>query len=170
MRRIFLTACVAMMLGASATTVSAQILRLPPVRVPALLAGQRGLPPPPPTIESLQADMVAKSGSDTVYFAGTGFGLDASAQATLTAQARWLLANPAARARIEGHADDRTPRDFALAIGERRASAVRDFLVLLGVPSAQLTIISWGKERPVVEGSTEMALALNRRVSTVLMR
>ncbi|MEO6256272.1 MAG: OmpA family protein, partial [Sphingomicrobium sp.] len=100
----------------------------------------------------------------------TGFGLDASAQATLTAQARWLLANPAARARIEGHADDRTPRDFALAIGERRASAVRDFLVLLGVPSAQLTIISWGKERPVVEGSTEMALALNRRVSTVLMR
>lgn len=126
--------------------------------------------PPPVTIEMVQADMIAKSGSDTVYFAGSGHGLDASAQATLTAQARWLRANPAFRARIEGHADERSSRDFALAIGERRADAVRDFLVLQGVPAAQLTIISWGKERPAVEGLSEMALALNRRVSTVLMR
>ncbi|MEO8177083.1 MAG: OmpA family protein [Sphingomicrobium sp.] len=170
MRRILLSAWVAMVLGSGATIGSAQVLRLPPVRVPALPVGPRGMPPPPPSIDTLKADFVAKSGSDTVYFAGTGFGLDASAQATLTAQARWLLANPAARARIEGHADDRTPRDFALAIGERRANAVRDFLVLLGVPAAQLTTISWGKERPAVEGSTEMALALNRRAATVLMR
>jgi peptidoglycan-associated lipoprotein len=128
------------------------------------------LPAPPITIEMLQADMVAKSGSDTVYFAGNGHGIDGAAQATLAAQARWLLANPAVRARIEGHADERTPRDYALAIGERRANAVRDFLVLQGVPAAQLTTISWGKERPVVGGTSEMALALNRRVSTVLMR
>ena len=151
MRRILLTGLAVVMLGGTALA-------------------QRGLPPPPPTVESLHADMVAKSGSDTVYFAGSGHGLDASAQATLTAQARWLRANPAARARIEGHADERSTREFALAIGERRASAVRDFLVLQGVPAAQLTIISWGKERPVVEGSSEMALALNRRVATVLMR
>ena len=77
---------------------------------------------------------------------------------------------PEVRARIEGHADERNPRDYALAIGERRASAVRDVLVLQGVPAAQLTIISWGKERPAVGGTSEMALALNRRVSTVLMR
>ena len=165
MRRTLLTAFT--LLGASSMA-SAQILRVPPVEVPIL--SQRGMPPPPPTIESLQADMVAKSGSDTVYFAGSGYGLDASAQATLTAQARWLRANPAARARLEGHADDRTPRDYALGIGERRATAVRDFLVLQGVPAAQLTVLSWGKERPVVEGSSEMALALNRRVATVLMR
>lgn len=126
--------------------------------------------PPPITIEMVQADMVAKSGSDTVYFAGSSHGLDAAAQATLTAQAGWLRANPAFRARIEGYADERSPRDFALAIGERRADAVRDFLVLQGVPAAQLTIISWGKERAAVEGLSEMALALNRRATTVVMR
>ena len=163
MRRTVL-ALLTMILSATDTLAAAQILRGP------VLRGQRGVPPPPPTIEMMQADMVAKSGSDTVYFAGSGFGLDAAAQATLTAQAGWLRANPAVRARIEGHADARTPRDFALAIGERRADAVRDFLVLLGVPESQLTIISWGKERPAALGTTEMALALNRRVATVLMR
>ena len=126
--------------------------------------------PPPVTIEMIQADMVAKSGSDTVFFAGSGYGIDAAARATLTAQARWLLANPGVHARIEGHADERTPRDYALAVGERRANAVRDYLVLQGIPAAQLTTISWGKERPAVGGTSEMALALNRRVSTVLMR
>ena len=128
------------------------------------------LPPPPITIEMDHADMVAKSGSDTIYFAGSSHGIDAAGQVTLSAQARWLLAHPEVRARIEGHADERTPRDYALAIGERRASAVRDYLVLRGVPAAQLTIISWGKERPAVAGTSDMALALNRRVSTVLMR
>jgi peptidoglycan-associated lipoprotein len=126
--------------------------------------------PPPPTVEMLQADMVARSGSDLVYFAGSSHGLDSAAQATLTALARWLRANPAVRARIEGHADERNPRDYALAVGERRATAVRDFLVLQGVPAAQLTTLSWGKERPAVEGSSEMALALNRRVKIELMR
>ena len=132
--------------------------------------GAPQLPPPPVTIEMVQADMVARSGSDTVYFAGNSHSIDAAGQTTLSAQARWLLAHPEVRARIEGHADERSPRDYALAIGERRASAVRDFLVLRGVPAAQLTTISWGKERPAVVGTSDMALALNRRVSTVLMR
>ncbi len=127
-------------------------------------------PPVPVTIEMLQSEFVARSGSDSIYFTGIGRGLDAAAQATLVAQARWLLAHPMVRARIEGHADERMPRDYALAIGERRASAVRDFLVLQGVPAVQLTITSWGKERPVVAGWSEGALALNRRARTVLMR
>ena len=147
------------------TLAAAQVVRIPPVP----RGGPRGQPPPPVTIEMLQADLVAKSGSDTVYFAGSGHGIDAAGQATLVAQARWLLANPAIRARIEGHADDRSPRDYALAIGERRADAVRDFLVLQGVPAAQLTTISWGKERPAIEGASENALALNRRTKTVWM-
>jgi peptidoglycan-associated lipoprotein len=133
-------------------------------------SAQRRPPPVPMTIEMLQGQFVAMTGSDSVYFTGNGRALGGQAQATLTAQARWLLANPMVRVRIEGHADDRTPRDYALAIGERRATAVRDFLVLQGVPAAQLTIISWGKERPVVAGTSENALALNRRAKTVLMR
>ena len=152
MRRTILAALIVLALSGSSTLAVAQI------------------PPPPITIEGLQADLVAKTGSDTVYFAGNSHGIDAAAQVTLSAQARWLLANAEVRVRLEGHADERTPRDYALAVGERRANAVRDYLVLQGVPAAQLTIISWGKERPAVEGTSEMALALNRRVSTVLMR
>ena len=133
-------------------------------------AGAQRPPKPPPTIEMLQMEFVGRTGSDIVYFAGNSHGLDAAAQRTLMAQATWLLANPAVRARIEGHADERTPRDYALAVAERRATAVRDFLLLQGVPAAQLTMISWGKERPVVAGMSEGALALNRRVKTVLMR
>jgi len=165
MRRSILAALVLILLGGSGTLAAGQVFRVPIPRIP-----PHGVPPPPPTIEMMQADLVAKSGSDTVYFRGSSHGIDPAGQATLTAQARWLLANPAFRARIEGHADERTPRDYALALGERRADAVRDFLVLQGVPAAQLTIISWGKERPAVEGTSEMALALNRRVKTALMR
>ena len=133
-------------------------------------AQERRDPPPPMTMEMLQAEFVGRSDSDMVYFTGSSHGLDEAAQRTPIAQARWLLANPAVRARIEGHADERSPRDYALAVAERRATAVRNFLVLQGVPAAQLTIISWGKDRPVVAGSSEGALALNRRVKTVLMR
>jgi len=165
MRRTIISALILLTLSGGGTLAAAQVLQVPYPRV-----GPGGQPPPPPTIEMLQADMVANSGSDLVYFAGSSHGLDAAAQATLTAQARWLRANPAVRTRIEGHADERNPRDYALAVGERRATAVRDFLVLQGVPAAQLTIISWGKERPAVEGSSEMALALNRRVKIELMR
>ena len=138
--------------------------------ITAAAAQRPHVPPPPMTLEMLQMEFVGRTGRDLVYFTGNSHGLDAAAQRTLTAQASWLLANPAIRARIEGHADERTPRDYALAVGERRATAVRDFLVLQGVPAAQLTTISWGKERPVVAGSSEGALALNRRVKTVLMR
>ncbi len=165
--RAVLSSFLAVALAGSASLAAAQIVRVPPI----LRGSPRGQPPPPPpTIEMMQAALVANSGSDIVYFAGQSHGLDTAAQATLTAQARWLRANPAVRARIEGHADERTPRDHALALGERRADAVRDFLVLQGVPSWQLTITSWGKERPAVGGSSEMALALNRRVKTALMR
>ena len=132
-------------------------------------ASAQRVPPPPMTIEMVQAEFRAQTGSDVVYFVGNGHGLNANTQQILMAQARWLLANPAVRARIEGHADERTPRDYALAVGDRRANAVRNFLVLQGVPAGQLSVISWGKERPVVAGSSEGALALNRRVKTVLM-
>ena len=155
MKRIIVALLGALLIGGTLTPAAAQRPRVPP---------------PPVTIEMLQSEFVGRTGSDLVYFTGSSHGLDAAAQRTLMAQASWLLANPAIRARIEGHADERTPRDYALALGERRAAAVRDFLVLQGVPAAQLTTIGWGKERPVVAGSSEAALALNRRVKTVLMR
>ena len=118
----------------------------------------------------MQADLVAKAGSDTVYFGTDEYSLDDAAQATLAAQARWLLANPNVRASIEGHADERGTREYNLALGERRANAARDFLIAQGVPAGRLTVTSWGKERPVAIGSNEEAWAQNRRAVTVVVR
>ena len=117
-----------------------------------------------------QADLIAKAGSDTVYFGTDEYILDDSAKATLAAQARWLLANPNVRASIEGHADERGTREYNMALGERRANAAKDFLVSQGVPDARLLVTSWGKERPVATGSNEEAWAQNRRAVTVLVR
>ena len=121
-------------------------------------------------LPAAQADLVAKAGSDTVYFGTDEYALDEAAQATLAAQARWLIANPNVRASIEGHADERGTREYNMALGERRANAARDFLVSQGVPAARLLVTSWGKERPVAPGSNEEAWAQNRRAVTVLVR
>lgn len=117
-----------------------------------------------------QADLVAKAGSDTIYFGTDEYALDDPAKATLAAQARWLLDNPNVRASIEGHADERGTREYNLALGERRANAARDFLLSQGVPTSRLLVTSWGKERPVAVGSNEEAWAQNRRAVTVLVR
>jgi len=135
-------------------------------------------PPRPPTvaapillgIDGLRAEFVAQSGSDKVYFGGDSSVLTPQARATLAAQAQWLRRHPELVVRIEGHADGSDTRDHALAIAARRAEEVRDYLVLLGVPAAQLSTVSWGKERIAVMGTSPDALALNRRAVTVLVR
>ena len=121
-------------------------------------------------LPAMQADLVAKAGSDTVYFGTDESSLDNQAQATLAAQARWLLANPSVRGSIEGHADERGTREYNLALGERRANAAKEFLIANGVPAGRLTTISWGKERPVALGSNEEAWAQNRRAVTVVVK
>ena len=140
-----------------------------PPRVPVI---GRGAPQPPPqvpmTAGALQADLVVKAGSDTVYFSSRGYALDANAMATLTAQARWLLANPFVNIRLEGHGGERDTRDFALAIGERRANAVRDFLLLQGVAPHRMTVVSWGKERPGSMRIGPTVVAVGPRVRTII--
>ena len=121
-------------------------------------------------LPALQADLVAKAGSDTVYFGTDEYSLDQATQVTLAAQARWLIANPSVRASIEGHCDERGTREYNLALGERRANAAKDFLISQGVPAGRLTTISWGKERPAAMGSNEEAWAQNRRAVTVIIR
>ncbi|HVF37723.1 MAG TPA: peptidoglycan-associated lipoprotein Pal, partial [Sphingomicrobium sp.] len=118
-------------------------------------------------LPAMQADLVAKAGSDTVYFGTDEHMLDEPARTTLAAQARWMLANPSVRGSIEGHADERGTREYNLALGERRANAAKEFLIANGVPAGRLTTISWGKERPVAVGSNEEAWAQNRRAVTV---
>ena len=121
-------------------------------------------------LPALQADLVAKAGSDTIYFGTDEYSLDDASKATLAAQAQWLLANRSIRASIEGHADERGTREYNQALGERRANAARDFLVAQGVPASRLVVTSWGKERPVALGSNEEAWAQNRRAATGVIR
>jgi peptidoglycan-associated lipoprotein len=121
-------------------------------------------------LPALQADLVAKAGSDTIYFGTDEYSLDEASKATLAAQARWLLANPGVRASIEGHCDERGTREYNQALGERRANATRDFLLSQGVPADRMTVTSWGKERPVATGSNAEARAPNRRAATVIIR
>jgi len=119
-------------------------------------------------IPVLQADLNAKAGSDTVRFGRDSYVLTPQSLAILTAQARWLIQHPFVRASIEGHADTRQTRDYALALGERRAAAVRNYLIASGVAPEQLDTVSWGRERPTSSAAHDAAWLQNSRVVTVL--
>jgi peptidoglycan-associated lipoprotein len=108
------------------------------------------LPPAPVLtgIDALRAEFGAQSGGTTIYFGANASQIGAPAAAVLQAQAAWLRRHPEIVVRIEGHGDATDTRDHALAVGARRAQEVRDYLVLLGVPAAQLSATSFGKERP----------------------
>lgn len=112
-------------------------------------------------------DALAKVGN-TVYFGYDSSTLTDEAQATLMRQAGFLKGNPSMTVTIEGHCDERGTREYNLALGERRATAARDYLLAQGVNSARIRVISYGKERPVAAGSTESSWSKNRRAATVL--
>ncbi|RVT87203.1 peptidoglycan-associated lipoprotein Pal [Rhodobacteraceae bacterium CCMM004] len=105
---------------------------------------------------------------DRVLFAVDQSTISETGRQTLIGQAQWLMANPAYTAIIEGHADEQGTREYNLALGERRASAVRTFLVAQGVPAARLRTVTYGKERPIEVCSTEACYAKNRRAVTVI--
>ena len=149
--------------AAAALAVSGKAQPLPPV-APAPVAGAFQ------DIPQLQTDLMTKTGSDRVFFGSDSYVLGAPARTTLAAHARWLIANPSVRALLEGHADDRDTRAHAIGLGERRAAAVRDYLVSLGVPRSRLIVTSWGKERPVVPLPGYPASGVSARVVTVIVR
>jgi len=100
---------------------------------------------------------------DTVFFDLDQHALRADAQVVLQKQAAWLQKFPAVKLVVEGHCDERGTREYNLALGERRANAVRNYLTSLGIPAARVQTISFGKEKPVVVGSNEQSWAQNRR-------
>ena len=105
---------------------------------------------------------------DRVLFAVDQSTLSPAAMSTLDGQASWLLSNPEYTALIEGHADEQGTREYNLALGARRASSVRDYLVAAGVPESRLRTISYGKERPIEICSNEACYMQNRRAVTVI--
>jgi len=104
---------------------------------------------------------------DRVFFAFDSSLLNADAQRTLQRQAVWLRSAEPRILTVEGHCDDRGTREYNLALGDRRASVVRDYLVAQGVPADRLRIVSYGKERPQVSGHDEAAWTQNRRAVSV---
>jgi peptidoglycan-associated lipoprotein len=100
---------------------------------------------------------------DTVHFAYDQYNIEDSDKAVLQRQAAWLAKYPSVRLTIEGNCDERGTREYNLALGARRANAVKEYLVSLGVSAARLDTISYGKERPICTESTESCWAENRR-------
>lgn len=106
--------------------------------------------------------------STPIYFGFDDYTLNSEAQSTLTAMAEGLKANKNAVVQIEGHCDERGTVEYNLALGERRAQSVKNFLSQLGVESSRLSTISYGEEKPVVQGHTEDAWNRNRRAEFVI--
>jgi len=120
------------------------------------------------TVPGSRADFLAQAGTDTIFFGTDGYDVDAEDQATLARQAEWLAKFPNVSVTVEGHADERGTREYNLALGERRANAAKNYLVSQGVSASRLSVISYGKERPVASGSDEASWAQNRRAVTVV--
>ena len=104
---------------------------------------------------------------DRVFFATNETILTTASRETLRAQAAWLRKNSSINVVLEGHADERGTREYNLALGERRANSAKDYLMTYGISSDRISVLSYGKERPVDAGSNPLAWSKNRRSVTV---
>jgi peptidoglycan-associated lipoprotein len=145
------------------------------------------LPPPPPSqpgeaytpppsgtvgdgiVPGSREDFLRTAGTDTVLFGTDSYDVDSEAKSILDKQAAWLTKNGGKTVTVEGHCDERGTREYNLALGDRRANAAKNYLVSRGISAARISTISYGKERPVAQGSDEAAWAQNRRAVTVLV-
>ncbi|MFN4004874.1 MAG: peptidoglycan-associated lipoprotein Pal [Hylemonella sp.] len=122
----------------------------------------------PATVGSVDDGKGAQSAianvSRLVYFDFDSYVIKPEFQAVIDAHARYLKADRSRKVVLEGHTDERGGREYNLALGQRRADAVRRALALLGVADSQMEAVSFGKEKPAVQGSNEEAWAKNRRV------
>lgn len=105
--------------------------------------------------------------NNIVYFDYDSSAIKSEDAAVVDAYAKYLAANPVAKVRIEGHTDERGSREYNIALGERRANTVKDALVTEGVSAAQISVISYGEERPAAEGHDEAAWSQNRRAQII---
>ena len=112
-------------------------------------------------------EYLASGVPDRVFFATNKSSLTTASRETLRKQATFLRKNKNLNITIEGHADERGTREYNLALGERRANAAKDYLMTYGISSDRISVLSYGKERPVDSGSNPLAWSKNRRSVTV---
>ena len=112
-------------------------------------------------------EYLATGVKDRVFFATNKSVLTTASRDTLCTQAAWMRKNKDVTVTLEGHADERGTREYNLALGEKRANAVKDYLMTYGISGSRMSVISYGKERPVNSGSNPLAWSQNRRSVTV---
>ncbi|HKB95746.1 MAG TPA: peptidoglycan-associated lipoprotein Pal [Rhizomicrobium sp.] len=133
-------------------------------------------PPPPPVAAAPVTSSVLPGSAedfrvnvgDTVHFAFDQYNVEDSDKTLLGRQAAWLAKYPAVRVTVEGHCDERGTREYNLALGARRANAVKEYLVSQGISTARVETVSYGKERPICTESNEACWAQNRRGVTTI--
>ena len=112
-------------------------------------------------------EYLASGVKDRVFFATNETVLTTASRETLRKQAAWLRKNSKITIVLEGHADERGTREYNLALGERRANSAKDYLMTYGISSDRISVLSYGKERPVDSGSSPLAWSKNRRSVSV---
>ena len=112
-------------------------------------------------------EYLATGVKDRVFFATNKSTLTTASRDTLRKQAAWMRKKSSIKFVLEGHADERGTREYNLALGERRANAAKDYLMTYGISGSRLSVISYGKERPVNSGSNPLAWSQNRRSVTI---
>ena len=174
-KKIAIFSAAALMLAACSTKETPPVDTAPPVAQVEDTSMSDGKPDQPTTpvmtAEELDAQKwggANQSGltmfsGDRVFFAYDSSELSSEARMTLAKQAEWLMHYPRVGITVEGHCDERGTREYNLALGDRRATAVKNYLVARGVPASRLKTISYGKERPAVVGNGESIWNQNRR-------
>lgn len=171
MQRVILAAAVAAMLAACSSGVKLEDVPVENRSGTTVVPGATGPAGPggQSQVQSVQADALAGNTAGpanvarVIYFDYDSNEIKPQFQSLIEQHARFLRSNTGRRIVIEGHTDDRGGREYNLALGQRRAEAVRRSLGLLGVPDAQVEAVSFGKEKPAVQGADESAWAQNRR-------
>jgi len=138
----------------------------PPPPAPAPVAAPA--PAPAPSIVPGSAEDLRVNVGDTVHFEYNMYAVLDADKATLQRQAAWLAKYPNIKVTVEGHADERGTREYNIALGAKRANAVKEYLVSLGVSAARVDTVSYGKEKPICSESTESCWAQNRRGVTIV--
>jgi len=172
--RLTLIACAAASLAACASHPKPSYPTAQAAPPPPAPEAPRPTPPPPrepvsqAPLPGSERDFTVNVG-DRVYFDYDMYAIRSDATPLLEAQSSWLKRYPAVQVRIEGNCDERGTQEYNLALGARRANAVRDYLVSHGVVAGRITTVSYGKEKPIDTGAGEVAEGHNRNAHTAIV-
>ena len=177
LKNTFIILVASLVLNACATKKTSTTTSTPESTSTSTSTSSTPTPTPTPSISGqMQGDVfigmdsveyLASGVPDRVFFATNEIVLTTASRETLRKQAAWLRENSDINVIVEGHADERGTREYNLALGERRANSAKDYLMTYGVSSDRISVLSYGKEKPVDSGSNPLSWSKNRRSVSV---